>query len=161
VVPGGRVLGPLFYVLVALAALTSTISLLEVVVSYFIDEKKMSRHKATLLSGGLIYCGTILAGLSFGAVPWLSNFSIFQGKQGFFLTLDHLAANYQLPIGGLLITIGCGWFMTRKDTEDELVDDKTPKWFSYGVWRFFVRWVAPAAVAAILVAVMFFHQDFS
>jgi NSS family neurotransmitter:Na+ symporter len=160
-VPFGRLLGPLFYVLVALAALTSTISLLEVVVSYFIDERSMSRHKATLLSGGLIYCGTILAGLSFGAVPWLSDFVIFPGKQGFFLTLDHLAANYQLPIGGLFITIGCGWFMTRKDTEDELVDDKTPRWFSFPVWRFFVRYVAPLAVAAILVAVMVFHQDFS
>jgi neurotransmitter:Na+ symporter, NSS family len=161
VVPFGRVLGPLFYVLVALAALTSTISLLEVVVSYFIDERGMSRHKSTVLSAGLIYCGTILAGLSFGAWPWLSNIEIFHGKQGFFLTLDHLAANYQLPIGGLLITIGCGWFMTRRDTEDELVDDKTPRWFSYRVWRFFVRYVAPVAVAAILIAVVVFRQDFS
>ena len=161
VVPFGRVLGPLFYVLVALAALTSTISLLEVVVSYFIDERGMSRQKSTLLSGGLIYCGTVLSALSFGAVPALSNFELFGGKQGFFATLDHFAANYQLPIGGLLITIACGWFMTRKATEDELVDDRTPGWFSYPVWRFFVRWVAPAAVAAILIAVMFFHQDFS
>jgi NSS family neurotransmitter:Na+ symporter len=161
VVPFGRVLGPLFYVLVALAALTSTISLLEVVVSYFIDEHAMSRQKATLLSGGAIFCFTILAALSFGAVPALSNFEIFHGKQGFFATLDHFAANYQLPLGGLLITLGCGWFMTRKATEDELVDDKTPRWFSYGAWRFFIRWVAPAAVAAILIAVMVFHQDFS
>jgi neurotransmitter:Na+ symporter, NSS family len=161
VVPFGRLLGPLFYVLVALAALTSTISLLEVVVSYFIDEWKMGRHEATLLSGGLIYCGTILSALSFGAVPALSGFQLFHGKQGFFSTLDHFAANYQLPIGGLLITLGCGWWMTRKATEDELVDDKTPKWFSYGVWRFFIRFVAPAAVAAILIAVMVFHQDFS
>ena len=51
--------------------------------------------------------------------------------------------------------------MTRKQTHDELIDDKTPKWFSYGVWRFFIRFVAPAAVAAILIAVMFFGADFS
>jgi len=161
VVPFGRVLGPAFYVLVALAALTSTISLLEVVVSYFIDERKMSRPKATLVSGAAVFCFTILAALSFGAVPALSDFVIFQNKAGFFSTLDHFASNIQLPLGGLLITLGAGWFMTRKDTEYELVDDKTPRWFSYGMWRFFIRFVAPVAVAAILIAVLFFGADFS
>jgi NSS family neurotransmitter:Na+ symporter len=161
VVPFGRVLGPLFYVLVALAALTSTISLLEVVVSYFIDERKMSRPKATLVSGGAVFCVTILAALSFGAVPALSDFEIFGGKAGVFSTLDHFASNIQLPLGGLLITLGAGWFMTRKDTEDELVDNQTPRWFSFGVWRFFIRFVAPVAVAAILIAVLFFGADFS
>jgi len=161
VVPFGRILGPLFYVLVAMAALTSTISLLEVVVSYFIDERAMPRPKATLVSGAAIFVFTILAALSFGEVSWLSSFELVHGKQGFFATLDHFASNYQLPIGGLFITIGCGWFMTRKQTEDELVDDQTPGWFSYGVWRFFIRFVAPAAVAAILIAVLFFGADFS
>ncbi len=161
VVPFGRVLGPLFYVLVAMAALTSTISLLEVVVSYFIDERNMPRHKATLLSGGLVFSFTILAALSFGAVPALSNFVVFAGKPGFFSTLDHFAANYALPLGGLLITLGAGWFMTREATEGELVDDTTPRWFSYGMWRFFIRFVAPLAVAAILISVLFFRGDFS
>ena len=161
VVPFGRVLGPAFYVLVALAALTSTISLLEVVVSYFIDERKMPRHKATLVSGATVFVFTILAALSFGAVPALSDFTIFQGKAGFFSTLDHFASNIQLPLGGLLITLGAGWFMTRKDCEDELVDDQTPGWFRFGAWRFFIRYVAPVAVAAILIAVLFFGADFS
>lgn len=160
-VPFGRLLGPLFYLLVAMAALTSTISLLEVVVSYFIDERKMPRHKATLLSGGMVFTFTILAALSFGAVPALSNFELFAGKAGFFATLDHFASNYALPIGGLFITIAAGWFMTRKATEEELIDDKTPGWFSYGAWRFFIRYVAPAAVAAILIKVFFFGGDFS
>ena len=160
-VPFGVVLGPAFYVLVALAALTSTISLLEVVASYFIDQRAMNRHRAVLLSGGAIFVFTILAGLSFGAVPALSNFEIFEGKPGFFSTADHIAANWQLPIGGLLITLGAGWFMARGDTEAELVDSSTPRWFSYGAWRFFIRFVAPVAVAAILVAVAFFGVDFS
>ena len=82
VVPFGAVLGPLFYVLVALAALTSTISLLEVVVSYFIDERDMPRRKATLVIGGAIFVLTVLSALSFGALPGLSNFEIFEGKMG-------------------------------------------------------------------------------
>ncbi len=161
VVPFGVVLGPLFYVLVAVAALTSTISLLEVVVSYFIDERAMPRAKATLVSGGAIFVFTVLSALSFGAIPGLSNFELFEGKAGVFSTLDHFASNWALPLGGLLITLGAGWFMTRSATQDELVDDTTPGWFNYGAWRFFMRFVAPAAVAAILVAVIFFGADFS
>ena len=154
VVPFGVVLGPAFYLLVALAAVTSTISLLEVVVSYLIDEKGIARHKAVLVSGAVIFVFTIMAALSLGAVPSLSNFEIFAGKAGFFSTADHFASNWQLPIGGFLITLGAGWFMTRESTRDELVDETTPGWFSYGAWRFFIRYVAPIAVAAILVAVI-------
>ena len=158
--PFGAVLAPLFYVLVALAALTSTISLLEVVVSYFIDERDMPRPKATLVSGGAIFVFTVLSALSFGALPALSTFEIFEGKAGVFSTLDHFASNWALPLGGLLITLGAGWFMTREATEGELVDETTPGWFRYGAWRF-LRYVAPVAVAAILIAVIFFGVDFS
>ena len=160
VVPGGVVLAPLFYVLVGFAALTSTISMLEGVVSYFIDEKDWSRAKATLRCGGSIFVVTLLAALSFGAVPALSGFEIFEGKAGVFSTLDHFAANWALPIGGFLITLAAGWFMTREATEDELVDDETRRWFSYGAWRFFIRYVGPLAIGAILAAVAF-GRDFS
>ena len=60
-----------------------------------------------------------------------------------------------------MITLGAGWFMTREATEGELMDETTPGWFRYGAWRFFMRYVAPVAVAAILIAVTFFGVDFS
>ncbi len=161
VVPFGVILAPLFYLLVSLAALTSTISLLEVVVAYFIDERGMSRSKAVNISGGSIFFFTILAALSLGAVPALSTFEFFEGKQGFFANADHLAANWLLPVGGFFLTIAVGWFMTKESTESELVDETTPGWFSYGAWRFFIRYVAPIAVGAILIAVIFFGVDFS
>ncbi len=161
VVPFGRVLGPLFYVLVALAALTSTISMLEVVVSYLIDEWHLTRPRAVVTSASAIFVVTILCALSFGASPALSDFVVFAGKQGLFLTLDHLLANWQLPIGGLFITLGCGWFMTREATRAELIDDQTPWWFSYEAWRVFIRFVAPAAIATILISIAFFGKDFS
>jgi SNF family Na+-dependent transporter len=66
-----------------------------------------------------------------------------------------------LPTGGLAITIAAGWFMTREATKGELVDGTEPGWFKYGVWRFFIRFVAPAAVGAVIVAVLFFGVDFS
>ncbi len=160
VVPAGALLAPLFYVLVMFAALTSGISLLEVVVAYLIDERGMKRKPATVTSivavGGL----SVLCALSLGAWNVASSFEIFAGKQGVLSTLDHLVSNWLLPIGGLGITVAAGWFMTREATEEELAIE-SPSWFSYPVWRFFVRFVSPAAVAAILAAVIFFSQDFS
>jgi len=160
-VPFGALLGPLFYVLIALAALTSTMSLLEVVASYIIDELGVDRRKATLMCGGTVFVFTILAALSFGAAPALSGFSLFEGKSGWFENADHFVSNWMLPTGGLAITIAAGWVMTRTATESELMDGTQPSWFRYGAWRFFIRYVAPAAVAAIIIAVMFFGADFS
>ena len=166
-VPLGQLLAPLFYVLVAFAALTSTISLLEVVASYFIDQRGMSRRKATLMCGFGIFILSLLCGLSFGGWQALSGFNLLHGlgpqlasKTGLFDHLDYLASNWLLPVGGFFITLGTGWFMTRQATEAELVDETTPWWFHYGVWRFFIRYVAPLAVAAIIAAVIS-GKDFS
>ena len=168
-VPFGRVLGPLFYVLVALAALTSTMSLLEVVASYVIDNHGIARQKATLMCGATVFFFTILAAVSFGAVPAITNLQLggalgdmfFGGKAGWFGMADHFVSNWMLPTGGLGITLAAGWVVSREITQSELVDGTQPRWFSYGAWRFFMRFVAPVAVAAILIAVMFFGVDFS
>jgi len=168
-VPFGRVLGPLFYVLVALAALTSTMSLLEVVASYVIDNYGVARHKATLMCGGTVFLFTILAAVSFGAVPAITNLQLggalgdmfFGGKASWFGMADHFVSNWMLPTGGLGITLAAGWFITREVTQSELVDGTEPRWFNYPAWRFFIRYVAPVAVGAILIAVIFFGVDFS
>ena len=153
-VPFGSILGPLFYVLVALAALTSTISLLEVVSAYLIDERKLTRHKATITAGSAIFVFTVFAALSFTGTPFLATLEIFEGKVGWFATADHFVSNWMLPTGGFFLTLAAGWFMTRKDTMSELMDGSEPRWFHYGAWRFFIRWVAPIAVAAIIVFVI-------
>ena len=160
-VPFGVLLGPLFYLLVALAALTSTISLLEVVASYVIDEHGVDRHKATIGCGVAVFMMTIFSALSFGASPALSSFVIFDGKPGWFSTADHFVSNWMLPTGGLAMAVAAGWFMTRETTEAELVDGSHPGWFHFGTWRFFIRFVAPLAVSAIIIAVVFFGVDFS
>lgn len=168
IVPGGVFLAPLFYVLVALAALTSTMSLLEVVASYIIDEHGVARGKATLMCGATVFLFTILAALSFGGASFATNLAVpgfvgdlfFAGKTSWFGMADHFVSNWMLPTGGLLVTLAAGWFMTRRATESELVDGNEPRWFKYGVWRFFIRFVAPLAVASIIVAVIL-GVDFS
>ncbi len=159
-VPFGTVLAPLFYVLVGFAALTSTISLLEVVVSYFIDQRKWSRTRATWTCSAGIFLLSTLCGLSFGGWGVLSGFNWIHSKQGLFDHLDHVASNWLLPVGGFFITLAAGWGMTREATERELVSDNTPGWFHYPTWRFCIRYIAPAAVAAIIVAVIS-GKDFS
>lgn len=159
-VPLGWLLAPLFYVLVGFAALTSTISLLEVVVSYFIDERGARRERAVVLCSVAIGLLSLLCALSLGAVPALSEFNLIHAKTGLFAHLDHLASNWFLPLGGFFITLAAGWAMSRAATEEELVERGGPRWFRYGVWRVFIRWVAPAAVAAILIAVIG-GKDFS
>lgn len=147
--PLGSVLAPLFYLLVGFAALTSTISLLEVVVSYFIDVRGWPRRKATLGAGSAIFLLSIPCALSLGAVSSLSSF----GLGGVFVTLDHLAANWLLPVGGLLIAVFAGWFLDGKLTRMEL-EDGHGSFRLFGVWRFLVRILCPAAVLWIIWAVI-------
>ena len=159
-VPFGVLLAPLFYVLVAVAALTSTISLLEVVTSYLIDEHALERRRATLLAGGAIFVFTVFAVLSFAGAPFFSSLTVFADKSGWFSTVDHFVSNVMLPSGGLAVTLAAGWFVSRRVSRAELVDGNQPGWFRYGAWLGFIRFVAPAAVLAMIIAVLF-GRDFS
>ncbi len=162
-IPFGATIAPIFYILVAFAALSSTISLLEVIVALLIDKLNMPRHKATFLGAFAAYFVSILSALSLGAVPFLSNWSVFgPGKEGILSTLDHLAANWMLPIGGFFITIFVGWRLDKNITESELRltnPDGTFK-LTYKLFRFFIRFTAPLAILAVILAVIF-GKDFS
>ncbi len=154
--PGGTFFAPLFFALVAFAALTSTISLLEVVVSYFVDEFKWERKKATAGTGFLIFMLGILSALSNGAHQGLSNLNII-GKTstvGFFNTFDYLVSNWMLPIGGLLIAVFVGWILQSSVKEEEFHDGEQT-FFKYNHWNFLLRFVSPVAVAIIIIAVIF------
>jgi len=156
--PGGAVIGPLFYVLVAFAALTSTISLGEVVASLLIDRKGWSRPRATLVSASAVFGGSILAALSLGAVEPLSTLEVFAGKQGVLSNLDHLAANWMLPLGGLGITIFVGWFLGKKACLEELgLTRATP---AFTAWLWIVRVLAPLTIFVMLAAILS-GKDFS
>ncbi|MEE2775191.1 MAG: sodium-dependent transporter [Acidobacteriota bacterium] len=147
--PFGAVLAPTFYLLVAFAALTSTISLLEVVVSYFIDVRGWSRSKSTVRLGMVIFLTGVPCALSLGASPFLSNMLV----GGFFNTLDYLASNWILPLGGLLIAIFSGWFLDQRIAKAELEEGHGP-FPLFKVWRFFIAVAAPIAIIWIVVAVI-------
>ena len=137
----GPIISVSFFLLLTFAALTSAISLLEVVVSYFIDERGWSRTRSTLLLGGAIYLLGILAAIDNLKVP-------FRGKpQPFFDIFDFITTNYMLPVGGLLICVFVGWVMKEKLPAGE---SKTAA-FLYRALMFILRYLTPIAVIIIIL----------
>ncbi len=154
--PGGAMISGLFYLLVAFAALSSTISILEVVSSYAIDELGWGRRRAALTTGAAIWVFGFLSALSVGGVDALSKINPIgrASTAGVFGTLDYLASNWFLPVGGLFIALFAGWILTAAESRDELEEGNGPLAGSFGAWRFLIRFAAPAAVGAIIVSVI-------
>jgi NSS family neurotransmitter:Na+ symporter len=148
--PGGDFFGALFFILLAVAALTSTISLLEVVVAFFSEELKISRKKATAIATVAISALGAFASLSFGP---LKDFTIFE--KSIFDILDYTASNVLLPLGGLLIVLFVGWFAGKKIIKPELSNEGELRIGYFPMFRFIVRFIAPLAIAAIFIYSIF------
>jgi len=147
--PFGWIASVIFFGLLAIAALTSAISLLEVVAAYFIDQKKWERKKAVLVMGGVIFALGIPSGLSEGM---LKDFKLF--GMTFFENIDNIATNYLLPLGGMLTAIFVGWVWGTKPAHQEIEQHETPfHWRAY--WAFVIRYVAPVAVAMVFLTQFF------
>ncbi|MGA0394506.1 MAG: sodium-dependent transporter [Rhodospirillales bacterium] len=144
--PGGVVFAPLFFVLLAIAALTSAVSLLEVVVTYLVDEKGVSRKTAAWGSGAVMFLIGIPASLSLGV--W-KDYTIF-GK-GIFDFLDYLSSNLLLPLGGIFIALFVGWFFSEKALEEATAGGKH-RFPVARFWMFICKFIAPLAIAWILIS---------
>jgi neurotransmitter:Na+ symporter, NSS family len=144
--PGGAIFAPMFFVLLAIAALTSAVSLLEVVVTYLVDEKSLSRKSAAWLSGGIMFLIGIPASLSLGV--W-KDYTLF-GK-GFFDLLDYLSSNLLLPLGGIFIALFVGWFISDKALEEATAGNQHRFPFAT-FWLFICRFIAPLGITWILIS---------
>jgi NSS family neurotransmitter:Na+ symporter len=144
--PGGLLFGTLFFTLLSIAALTSAVSLLEVVCAYFIDEKNWSRRKAVVIMGTVIFLLGVPAALSFGV---LKNVKIFFGNNFFDFT-DALSSNYMLPIGGLLLSVFVAWVWGTREAV-QACREGNPRFKWAALWSFSIRYCAPAAVATIII----------
>ncbi len=143
---GGWLMGILFFVMLTIAALTSSISLIEPAVAWLVESKGFSRQKACVWSGltaWLLGLGTAFSFNSWSDVKFFDR-SIFQ-------LLDYLTANLMLPIGGFCIAIFAGWIMKRQHSEEEL---DMPNVESYQLWKILISYVAPAAVFFVFLHVI-------
>ncbi len=145
--PAGIVIGPIFFLLVIFAAITSAVSLLEVVVAYFIDEKKWPRKKATLFLGIAIWMLGIPSALSNGGWNWLTKIQ-FIGNRNFFDTLDYIATNWMLPVGGIFIAIFTGWIVSVEIRDDSFARDHK---MAYQFMIFLLKYITPGLVLLILL----------
>ncbi|MCZ4065444.1 sodium-dependent transporter [Oxalobacter aliiformigenes] len=142
---GGQLFGILFFFLLFVAALTSSVSLMEVVVSFFIDEFRFPRMMTTVIMSILMFVLGIGASLSLGV--W-KNYTLF-GKNLFGL-LDYVSSNLIMPFGGIMIAILVGWkawpVISARLTRP---DGTCPVWLP--LFKFFCRFIAPVLIFVILL----------
>ena len=140
-IPLGQLFGTAFFFLLALAALTSTISLLEVVVAYFIDQLGWQRKTAALLVGSTSFLVGIPSALSNGSVSLLS---------GFMDLVFRYFGEISLAVGALFICVFVGWKWGIHNAV-EAIRAGYPSFPQAKLWSFLVRYVCPIAIAVILV----------
>ena len=143
---GGYVFCIIFFVLLAVAALTSTISLLEVIIAYLVEEVHLSRRLATVLSAVACLAIGVFASLS------LKEGSVFSiGGKSFFDCLDFVSSNILLPLGALFIVIFVGWIFGKSKFFEEITNEGRLKLSVKGVIFFIIKFLAPVAIAVIFV----------
>ncbi len=143
-IPLGHVFGALFFVLLAIAALTSSISLLEVTVAYAIDQLHWTRTKAALVMGLLVFVFGVPSALSNGAVPAFS---------GVLDVVDRYFGNISLVLGALLLSLFVGWKWGITDALAEIGQGR-PRFIMAATWGFLIRYACPIAIVTILVNIL-------
>ncbi len=140
------VLSVMFYVLLALAALTSTISLHEVVTAYLHEEFSMTRNRAAwLVTGGCIVLGIVCSlSLGIGKEYTLFGMTLFD-------LFDFVTAKIMLPAGGLFISLFAGWYLDKKILWEEISNRGTLKVSVYRILVFILKFVSPVAIAGIFI----------
>ncbi len=149
-IPFGSYLSILFFILMAFAALSSAISLLEVLTAFMIDEKKYDRKKATIFMTIAVYVAGIPSALSYSL---LSDVKLLNGME-ILDSLDYIASNYLLPIGGLLIALYTGFILDKKIAKAEITDEGRNYLTIFNIWYFAIRYIAPVAMAIVLLTKM-------
>ena len=148
--PFGALIGTAFFILALVAAITSSISMLEIFVSWAQEHRGLKRHSATILGGGLAWAVGLITIFSFNIWKDVRPLGFVEGFADMtpFDLIDYFAGKVMLPIGGLLVALLSGWIISNAIFKDET------GWRggAYTLWRFLVKFLAPIAVLSILVA---------
>ena len=152
--PGGMIVGPFFFILLAIAALTSTISLLEVPVAYLVDEKKVNRKKIVWIAAGLTFLLGIPSALSQGASSFFTNLKLlpaYLSNSDFLSQMSFLFGDLSLVIGGLLLSIFIGWVWKADKASDEIQEGSSAFLKFKQLWIFMIKYFIPAVIFIILL----------
>jgi neurotransmitter:Na+ symporter, NSS family len=146
--PGTLVISTVFFILFVFTALTSSISLLEVLAANLIEVFNWSRKKSVLISG----LGAFLLGIPTALSGSGSLFSKWQELYGtdFFTTINYITGSWMMPVSGFLTILFVGWFMEKKVVYQEFLQGTTLTKLLH-TWFFMVRWLAPIAILIIIL----------
>jgi len=143
---GSFIWSTMFYILLFLAALTSLISLHEVVTAYIHERYSISRSNSSRIVTALVLFLGVFCSLSFGLMKNATLFSM-----NFFEWLEYLTASVLLPLGGMLISIFVAWYLDKKIVSGELSNDGKVKVKGFKIYIFILRYVAPLCIFAVFV----------
>ena len=146
--PGGKIIGTLFFVLVFFAAVTSSVSLVETIVAALCENGKIKRVTACIIVFSIILVLGTLSSLSNGV---LADFKI--GGLAILDAFDFLANNIMIPIVAIVTCIFAGWFIDKTIIPKEICIDKTPWLNKY--FNIVIKYVAPICILIILVTGLF------
>jgi neurotransmitter:Na+ symporter, NSS family len=151
--PAGRLIGTLFFLLLALAALMPSIALLEPAVAWLIDRYDWSRERAVCVVASATWVLGLGSVLGFNVwaswrplafIPALAN-------RNFLESVDYVASNLMLPLGALLTSIFLGWRVARTFAQDELAETSL---FARRASVWLLRYVCPVAITAVFIAAL-------
>jgi NSS family neurotransmitter:Na+ symporter len=152
--PGGILVGTLFFVLLSIAALTSTISLLEVPVAYLVDEKKFNRKKIVWIVAAVTFLIGLPSVLSQGASSLFTNLKILPAhlsKPDILSQMSFIFGDFSLVIGGLLLSIFVGW-VWRADRAAQEIESGSPLFNKFKkLWIFMIKYFIPLVILIILL----------
>lgn len=148
--PAGSILGPMFFILMAIAALTSAITILETIVSTIEDFSRVSRRNIVITMTLLLWAvglGTVFSFSSLQHYHPLAFIPAFADRN-IFESLDYIVSNWMMPAGGVLVAVLAGWGLKKSATLDEL---QISAGLLYKTWRFLVRYLVPAVIALVFI----------
>lgn len=146
--PGTLILSTFFFILLVFTALTSSVSLLEVLAANFMDLYGWSRKKAVLWSSVAAFIVGLPSALA-GAGLIFPDWQEMYGKN-FFQTIVDLVSEWILPISGLFVSIFAGWFFKKTDVFEEFISGTAWKKL-FSIWHFFIKWVVPLAILLVIL----------
>ena len=153
----GWVFGAIFFCLLSVAAVTSSISMLEVPVSYFVDDKPKARKKAAIIVGIFAFLIGIPSAMANGGSEFFSNMESM-GKTGFLDIMDQVFGTLCLIVISLSLSIYVGWIWKTEPAVKEITEGCP--WFTQPmvagispaqIWAFFVKYICPVVISLVLV----------
>ena len=144
---GGQYVGILFFSLITIAALTSMVSIFEMMTNYMMEELKMSRRRAVVW---LFVTLSLIAALC--ALSQVEGSRLMIGRYNIFDFLDMLSSNYLMTLGGLMVVIFTGWRISEKRLRRVFTTNGMYNNRIFPVFRFVIRFVSPIAVAIIFLS---------